>query len=273
MAQRIENGADFRGPLLAAGSAGSSGQVLTSAGAGAAPTWGTASGFTGGTLTSNLKLAAGTTSLSPLTFQSGTNLTTATAGALEYDGNVMYSTPASRGVSPSMMFFRLNSGVTGSNVTTAQSVFGVGVTLASSTVYAFEALYTLAKTTGSGTSVSMGFGFGGTATINNILHCGTGVAAGFGVTTIPLQDTSAESYISNTASNQTASGASAQAAVTVSYLIRGTVSINSGGTFIPQYTLSAAPSGYGAYTTFAGSYFAIWPIGASGANISVGPWA
>lgn len=81
-------------PITLNGSVGTSGQVLTSAGAGATPTWTTVSGgsFTGGTLTSNLTLAAGTTSLSPLTFQSGTNLTTVTAGANEYDGTVFYQT-------------------------------------------------------------------------------------------------------------------------------------------------------------------------------------
>ena len=53
--------------------------------------------------------------------------------------------------------------------------------------------------------------------------------------------------------------------------ISGVISVNAGGTFIPQYTLSAAPGG--AYTTAANSYFLIYPIGASGANTSVGTWA
>jgi len=35
--------------------------------------------------------------------------------------------------------------------------------------------------------------------------------------------------------------------------------------------LSAAPGG--AYTTAIGSYFLIYPISASGANVSVGTWA
>jgi hypothetical protein len=59
-------------------------------------TWATPAGgggsFTGGTLTSNLTLAAGTTTVSPLTFQSGTNLTTVASGAREYDGTVFYQT-------------------------------------------------------------------------------------------------------------------------------------------------------------------------------------
>ena len=54
-------------------------------------------------------------------------------------------------------------------------------------------------------------------------------------------------------------------------MIRGTVSIATGGTFIPQYSLSAAPGG--AYTTQLGSYFLIYPLGASGSNTSIGTWA
>lgn len=48
MTRRLENGVDIRGPLQVAGAAGTSGQVLTSAGAGAVPTWQTPSGGGGG---------------------------------------------------------------------------------------------------------------------------------------------------------------------------------------------------------------------------------
>ena len=44
MTRRLENGVDLRGPLQVAGAAGTSGQVLTSAGTGAVPTWTTSSG-------------------------------------------------------------------------------------------------------------------------------------------------------------------------------------------------------------------------------------
>lgn len=267
MTRRIENGIDLRGALQLAGSAGTSGQVLTSAGSGTTPTWSAAGGFTGGTLTSNLTLAAGTTSLSPLTMQSGTNLTTATAGALEYDGKVIYSTPAGRGVSPSMMFYRLNSGLAGSNVNTVQSIFGVGVTLAASTIYAFDYKVIFTKTSGT-TLHTFGLSYGGTATLNNIFWCGTYNGAN---TSIPDFTTGAGMLASNSASNLTSSSNISSATHHRVYTLGGTVSINAGGTFIPQYTLSAAPGG--AYTTVAGSYFAIWPIGAAGANISVGSWA
>ena len=52
------------------------------------------SAFTGGTLTSNLTLFAGTTASAPLKFQSGTNLTTAAAGNMEFDGTNLYFTPS-----------------------------------------------------------------------------------------------------------------------------------------------------------------------------------
>jgi len=71
--------------------------------------------------------------------------------------------------------------------------------------------------------------------------------------------------------NQTITGATASAVATTFANIKGIVSVNGGGTFTPQYTLSAAPGG--AYSTMANSYFLIYPIGASGANISVGAWA
>ena len=195
-------------------------------------------------------------------------LGTAVGGALDYNGTALYFTPTGtqRGVVPGAQFFRLDSGLAGANVNTAQSIFGVGVTLSSSTVYAFEAVYALSKSAGA-TSHTISQTFGGTATLNNISYQAqiqsntTGFAnAGtvFGL-------------LGQTAGSVQLVGANAVAGVWDTLLLKGTVSINAGGTFIPQYTLSAAPGG--AYTTAAGSYFMIYPIGASGANVSVGTWA
>jgi hypothetical protein len=50
MTRRLENGVDLCGPLQLAGAAGTSGQVLTSAGTGAVPTWTTPSGGGGSSL-------------------------------------------------------------------------------------------------------------------------------------------------------------------------------------------------------------------------------
>jgi hypothetical protein len=183
---------------------------------------------------------------------------------------VFYATPQSteRGVVPGAQFFRLNSGLAGANVSTAQSIFGVGVTLSSSTVYAFETVIAFTKSAGA-TSHTIGLGFGGTATVGGIQTNFIGSAATSAATSV-LPGQLYNGYLVSTA-NTAVSGAIAGATLNVWYSIKGTVSITTGGTFIPQYTLSAAPGG--AYTTVAGSYFLIYPIGASGANTNVGTWA
>ena len=197
-------------------------------------------------------------------------LGTAVAGAFDYDGKVFYATPqgTQRGVVPGAQFFRLDSALAGANVNTAQSVFGVGVTLSANTVYAFEAIYAFSKSAGT-TAHTLGIGFGGSATLNNIGYeiNGSESVASF---TSRINNTTSELYITSSA-NTTLTTSNTSAALFVFNALRGTVSINAGGTFIPQYTLSAAPGG--AYTTAAGSYFLIYPIGASGANTSVGTWA
>jgi hypothetical protein len=216
-----------------------------------------------------LTYAVGSTTLAPLKLQAGTNLTFAAAGNVEYDGKVGYFTPqgTQRGVLPGMQFFRLDSSLAGANVNTVQSIFGVGVTLSASTVYAFQALYPLSKTAGT-TSHSIGLSFGGTATLNNIAYSNTGLFKSTGFTGVTAPDVL--SYI-QVATNTTVTAATTAASVQYITTIHGTVSVNAGGTFIPQYTLSAAPGG--AYTTAAGAFFLIYPIGASGANVNVGTWA
>jgi hypothetical protein len=178
----------------------------------------------------------------------------------------------SAGRIPAMQYFRLNSDLAGANATGAQSTFGVGVTLVGSTQYAFESVVLLSKSAGT-TSHTIGMGFGGTATINNVIYylssqdqTAAGVVGTAGSTT-----TGVFLSVISTASNTTFTQAIATAARFVSYTLKGTVSINAGGTFIPQYTLSAAPGG--AYSTVAGSYFAIYPLAASGSNVNIGSWA
>jgi hypothetical protein len=225
--------------------------------------------FTGTTTVSNLTLAAGTASLAPEVFTSGTNLTSAIAGAVEYDGKVFYATPqgTQRGVIPGQQFYRLNANLAGADAATAQSTFGVGVTLSASTVYAFECLYILSKTAGA-TSHTVAMGFGGTATINNIIAFHLNREFG---SSLPIaNNTTTNNAVTNTATSLVLTGAITNATEQVYGRIQGTVSVNAAGTFIPQYTLSAAPGG--AYSTLAGSYFYIYPLGAAGL-INVGAWA
>jgi len=208
--------------------------------------------------------------MSSIVLTADTLLGTPTIGSVEFDGKAFYNTAqgTQRGIIPGAQFFRLESNLAGANVSTVQSVFGVSVTLSTSTIYAFEAMYYFNKTAGA-TPHTLGIGYGGSATLNSILWD----AIGFdGTAALPQRATASIAIAASaTAANQTFSGSIASGAETIVANIKGMVSINGGGTFTPQYTLSAAPGG--AYSTMANSYFLIYRIGASGANISVGAWA
>ena len=171
------------------------------------------------------------------------------------------------GLVQGQQYYRLNAAVAGANATGAQSLFGVGVTLSASTVYEFEIVFDLSRSAGS-TSHTIALSFAGTATINNILYHGYTNQLSSATPSGPSN--SAGSFIANSAS-ATVMTTSITTNNTNYFLAKGTVSINAGGTFIPQNTLSAAPGG--AYSTVAGSYIKISALSASGANTSIGTWA
>ena len=174
-----------------------------------------------------------------------------------------------------MQYYRLNSALGGANNTSAQNVFGVGVTLVGSTQYDFEAVYHFVKSLGT-TSHTLGLGFkadglSGACTIDNILWGGLVFD---GSTPIPTRANAGTSQVaSNSASNLVVTGASTSLAQTVFASIKGTVSVNAAGTFTPQYTLVFTPGSVGPYSTQIGSYFRIWPVAASGSNVNIGTWA
>ena len=171
------------------------------------------------------------------------------------------------GIYQGYQYYRLNSNSVGANATGAQNVFGVGVTLVGSTVYEIEIVFAISKTAGT-TSHTISFGFGGTATLNNIAYMGP-----FNINTVSSLGVAGGAYTftANVASIVALTGAITSANYYLMATFKGTVSVNAGGTFIPQYSLSAAPGG--AYTTLLGSYVKIAAIGASGANTSIGTWA
>ena len=219
-------------------------------------------------LVTNVTLPAGTTTLAPMTFTSGTNLTSAAAGSMEYDGKVPYFTPqgTQRGVVPGMQVYELNSTVALSSSTAAQAWLGVGCTLSASTVYAFEGTFAAIKTTTTN-SYTIGTGFGGTATLNNIGYVSMRYYDTAGFATV--NQTSAMAYVTTAANTTTMTAATGATSYHI-YQLMGIVSINAGGTFIPQVTVSATGP---IFTVQIGSYFKIYPIGAAGANVNVGTWA
>lgn len=179
----------------------------------------------------------------------------------------IYAAPAVSYASQTL-YYRLDSDYSGLNQTAAQPIFGVGVTLVGNTVYQFEFEAPMTKTSGATTHL-VSVLFGGTATINNIGYSvqyasssSTTLATGFPMT---------KAYITvATATAVTGSGLATNPAMW-RVVASGTVSIAAGGTFIPQYTCSAAPGG--SWVANVGAYFKITPIGRSGANSSLGTWA
>lgn len=211
-----------------------------------------------------LATAANGIVMSPMTL--GTPIT----GEFEYDGRVPYFTPlgTQRGVIPGMQYYVLNSTVDGANSTSAQNILGVGVILSAGTFYEFEGVFNLYKTAGT-TSHTFSFGWGGTATLNRIVTNIFVVESINGYITLSGKNLS---YLTLESATQTVlTGAMSSAFHTVNLHIRGIVDVNAGGTLIPQYQLSAPPGGV--YKSSASNYMKIWPIGASGSNISVGTWA
>jgi len=115
-----------------------------------------------------LKAGTATASTAPLKFTAGTNLTTAEAGVVEYDGTVFYadvaaSTRTTIVAQQSLVLNTANS--TLASQTAAQKIFNNttngAVTLPVGT-YFFECFYSLSSM--SATSGSFGFALGGTAT-------------------------------------------------------------------------------------------------------------
>ena len=198
-------------------------------------------------------------------------LGTATPGRLEYNGTAPFFTPlgTQRGVIPGMQYYALNTPLVGTNATGAQNILGAGVTLSDNTFYAFDAQFNFYKNAGT-TSHTFALQWGGTATLNNISVNILIQNSAQGYVTV----NSARSILQYVQESTTAfvcTGAIASAFYTVNMQIQGLISVSTGGTFIPQYVLSAAPGG--AYTTSRYCFMRIYPIGAAGANVNVGTWA
>ena len=215
--------------------------------------------FNLGTLANNVSSTGGLT---------GQTLTTPTIISLYGQNSNLVTTPYNgTGLIPGELIYGLNTAYTGTATTSAQSFLGVGVTLSGSTVYQFEGLFALSKTA-TASSHNLQLGFGGTATINNIAYAYYQPISSI----TSFNDTNGAVYTGfiQTATASTIANPSATATIYKTVLIKGTVSINAGGTFIPQYTTSVS---VGPYTTAIGSYFKLSPMSASGSNINIGAWA
>lgn len=131
------------------------------------------------------------------------------------------------------------------------------LTVAASTTYFFECIFSLSAL--STTSGSFSFGFLGTATFTSIAYTSFAIK---GVLTAADPQMTRSSVITATVITAATTTATGYA------MIRGVFRINASGTIIPSYASSVAA----AAVVGVNSSFRCWPVG-SDTVISVGPWA
>jgi hypothetical protein len=213
-----------------------------------------------------LKAGTATASTAPLKFTSGTILTTAEAGVLEYDGTAFYADIAAstRTTIVAQQSVILNNTYTLSSITAAQKLFNNtangAITLPVGT-YFFECFYSLASM--SATSGSFGFALGGAATFTQQWRS----EAQKGTATLATA-TATQATFSTTA-NTTLATASVN---TVGFaFICGVINVTVTGTVIPQVSLGIAASAI----VGIGSYFKINAVSPANniTNVTVGNWS
>ncbi|MEO7531749.1 MAG: hypothetical protein ABIS69_10070 [Sediminibacterium sp.] len=237
-------------------------------------TTGTNVGINQASPTAQVHLGAGKVTAnegSPLKFTTGSSLSVAEAGAMEYDGTAFYTSPvgSGRGVSPSQWISVLSAGNTIGTLTagTAVTVFPAGqqtFTVVTGTTYYFEGKYRISQSANTSHTLATLFllAGGGVAATIDYIATGWGAAAN---TTATANN--------NTAIKQTTAtvvtGALNAVGFEANIFIKGILRVTGGGTITPQIQSSATITGTN--TVLANSYFMLYPLG-NGTVTTVGPW-
>jgi hypothetical protein len=213
-------------------------------------------------------LAAGGTADAPLKFQAGTNLATAEAGAIEYDGGTFFTTAsaARRCVLPMLSWIVQLSDRTLTNDTSTQKIFNSpsnGALDLATGRYFWEGLFVITNMSGTSGNALFDVRGGGSATM------GSGR-----LQTIGVDNSSADGSLF-TLNGQAISGwttgvnsVTAATGTAMALSARGTFAVTAAGTIIPSIKLFTAA----AATVKAESYFKCWRVGADDAA-SGGAWS
>ena len=225
---------------------------------------------TGGNVNGFVRPTTGTATVPALSFSSGTNMTTAGAGAVEYDGVAFYGTPnaSNRGVLNTTHFMVLAVDYTANDSGTAQKVFNLGtgsagaITLPASTAYFMEATYYITRAVGSNSHTL--------STLFAVSNALTGITYTADTTSTTGNTLGAVSRIYGTAATAVVvTGASTSSTENITVNIRGIVRTNASTTFTPQIQYSSAPGG--APTILTNSFIRLTPIGTNAVTY-VGNW-
>jgi len=221
---------------------------------------------------STVNLSAGTTTVAPLDFVTGTNLTTPAAGAWEYDGTAFYATPiaSNRAVSVIEHFVARTGTKTMTSNTALQAIFSGGtggltsgaLTVGASTSYFFEMSINVSAM--STTSGNMGF---------SIVGAGTATFTSAAWHAFGLDNTNQQTGANAGTTWQSTAGATgnivtAAVGTAASAIVKGIFRINGAGTIIPSIQLTTASAAVIGVNT----WFKCYPVGTN-TVISVGNWA
>ena len=214
-----------------------------------------------------ITVPAGTTTVAPFRMTSGTDLSSATAGAMEYDGTVVKFTGNTNiGRSPirQMVFTSGTSASSGATVvaSTNYALFPTAndnITLPVGT-YIIECMFRVDTTAAVSNALSFTILGAGNATC-------TFIAQATATNTTSLPATSTQTRIASSAANAiTAAVATAtQRVVYITGVLRVTVQ----GTIIPSIQFTGAA---GTMTFYADNYMIINPLSNSGSTASTGGW-
>lgn len=213
-------------------------------------------------------LFAGTTTEAPFKFQSGTHLTTPEAGALEYNGDLIFLTDGAgnRAGIAAEQWGRQGSNYTLTSTTSLQKLFNWstnGTLTLGEGIYFFEMLLyltSMSSTSGNGQIDLLG---AGTATMGSVLYLASGMDDSTPTTTaVALSGSLA------TAAAGTASVVVAAAGTQMGTILRGAFRLSVGGTIIPSIALVTAA----AASVRQNSYFICRRVGGNGLNYS-GNWS
>ena len=210
----------------------------------------------------------GTTTEAPMDFASGSLLSVANGGAIEYDGRAFYFTPevsasGGRGVVPSYFFTSTSAVNTLTSNIIAQNIFPITndtIFLAGSTTYEMEMSFQLFNS--GSVAHSLQLNFGGNVGISSIGYTAiVGQVVGPSATFTASSISPSASTLWSTSSVSQVLAASTASAVYRSVFVKGLIRTNTTGSFIPQIILSASPTGLPVVQPNA--YMKITPLGSN----------
>ncbi len=223
---------------------------------------------TAGNVNSRVTLPAGIASQAPLRFTAGVLETSPSSGAMNFDGTVFYATPqgSERGLLVTEQVFVPDADYPLLNQTAVQNLFGAITTVSSNTRYAYSIQSTVYKVSN---NISLQYAMGGNAVVaKHTYHTLTTATAALATASTPT-------VVKNVVTTGFATPVTVSAALNgtgyYGLTVTGTIDVTTGGTWYPEIGFTGLP-GVGS-NVFGSSSIEIWPIGPTGANVSIGNWS